>query len=135
MANTRYPKARQSSLSGSPSIDMDSQPIKFLLVKTAQAYNAAHQYVADITAGNIVARSAALTGKTVTDGVFDSDPAVFTTPAAGSNCNVIMYQDTTVDATSPLIAFYDTGTNFPIPTNDLDITVDHNNTANKWFAV
>jgi hypothetical protein len=99
-----------------------------LLVKTAQAYNAAHQFVADLTPANIVARSGALTGKTDANGLAQASSITFALIAAGQNCNIIVYKDTGVDATSQLLAFYDTGTGFPIPTSGGDVQI-------QWDAV
>src|SRR5438552_3438433 len=102
---------------------MDSDTIKVMIVKVAQAFNSAHQFVSDLTAGNIVVRSAALTGKTITNGVFNSNAVTFTAVAdPGTNCLFILYKDTGNDATSPLIAYYDTGTNIPVRPNGGDIT-------------
>lgn len=135
MANQLYPSARESFLSQNPSIDMDTDDIKVMLVKTAETFNSAHQFHADLTGANIVATSSALSGKSVTDGVFDATDITFTTPASGSTCNLIIFMDTGNSATSPLIAFIDTGTNLPVTTNDLDITVQWDSGTNKIFKV
>jgi len=121
--NVRYPKAKESSLTLAPSIDWDTDTIKAMLVKTAEAYDPADQFVADLTAGNIVARSAALANKTATNGVARAANLTFVAPPAGQTCNLILYKDTGSDATSPLIAFIDTGTGFPIATNGLDVQI------------
>lgn len=133
MANSLYDKARESFISQNPSIDMDTDTIKLILLKTAQAFSNAHQFLADITAGNIVATSSALTGKSVTAGVFDATDIVFTTPASGNACNLLLEKDTGSGATSPVIAFIDTGTGLPVTTNGADITVAFDNGANKIF--
>jgi hypothetical protein len=135
MANVLYPKFKESLLSQSPSVDMDTHTIKLLLMKVAQAYNAAHQYVADLTAGNIVARSPQLTSPTVTDGVFDAADVTFTTPTAGLSCFFLLYRDTGADATSSLIAYLDTGTNLPVTTTGADVTCQWSNAATKIFAL
>lgn len=135
MANTMYPKAKESFISQNPALDMDTDNIKVALVKVAETYNAAHQYVSDLTPANIVARSGNLAGKSITSGVFDATDVVFTTPAAGSSCNLILYKDSGADASSPLIAFLDTGTGLPVTTNGADVTVTWDDGANKIFAI
>lgn len=135
MANAIYSKARQSFLSQSPALDWDTDDIKVMLVKTAQAFSDSHQYVADLTAGNIVARSANLGTKTVTSGVADAADLTFTAPAAANTCNLVIYKDTTVDATSPLIAFIDTGTGLPVTTNGGDVVVAWDSGASKIFKL
>jgi hypothetical protein len=125
--NKLYPKAKQSFESQSPSIDMDSDTIKWMLVKTAQAFNAAHQFVSDLTGANIVARSPALTSKSVTGGVFLAAAATFTAPAAGSICNLILFKDAGgADSANPLILLDDTGTNLPCTTDGNDVTITPN---------
>lgn len=135
MSNTLYDKGRESFLGQNPAVDWDTDTIKAMLVKTAQAFSNAHQYVADLTAGNIVARSAALTGKTVSAGVADAADVTFTAPTTGQTVIVVIYKDTGSDATSPLIAWIDTGTGFPITTNGGDVVVAWDNGANKIFKL
>lgn len=135
MANALYDKARESFLSQNPALDWDTDTIKVMLVKTAQAFSNAHQFVSDLTAGNIVARSSALASKTSSAGVADAADIVFTTPASGNICNLILYKDTGSDATSPLIAFLDTGTGLPVTTNGADVTVVWDSGASKIFKL
>ena len=135
MANSLYDKARESYLSQNPSIDMDTDTIKIMLLKTAQSFSNAHQFVSDLTGANIVARSGALASKTVTAGVFDAADVTFVAPTSGQTCNVLMYKDTGSDATSPLIAFWDTGTGLPVTTNGGDVTIAWDNGSNKIFKL
>jgi len=135
MANSLYDKARESFLSQNPSIDMDTDTIKIALLKTAQAFSNSNQYIGDLTGANIIARSGALGSKTVTAGVFDAADVTFTTPASGNTCNVILYKDTGADGTSPLIAFFDTGTGLPVTTNGGDVTIAWDNGSNKIFKL
>ena len=44
MANVLYPKAKESFLSQSPSIDIVGDTIKVAMVTSAYTYSAAHQY-------------------------------------------------------------------------------------------
>lgn len=135
MANAIYSKARQSFLSQSPALDWDTDNIKIMLVKTAQAFSDSHQYISDLTGANIVARSANLASKTVTSGVADADDITFTTPTTGQTCNLILVKDSGVDASSPLIAFLDTGTGLPVTTNGGDVVVAFDSGATKIFKL
>lgn len=124
-----YDLARQSFLSQSPSIDMDSDTIKLALVKTAYAVNlATHQYVSDLGA-NIVARSAAFTTKTVAAGVFDADDVTLAAVTGTAVSYIVVYKDTGADATSPLIAYIDTATGMPFTPSGADVTMSWDNTA------
>lgn len=135
MANSLYDKGRESFLSQNPALDWDTDTIKVMLVKTAQSFSNSHQYVSDLSGANIVARSSALSSKTVTNGIANAATIVFTAPASGNACNLILYKDTGADATSPLIAFIDTGTGLPVTTNGADVTVTWDSGANKIFKL
>jgi len=138
MANLLYPLAKQSLLSQSPSIDLDTDDIKVSLVR-GYTYSAAHQYLSDITGGGggtIVATSSNLAGKSVTNGVFDANDITYTAVAAGAACPyLIIYKDTGVAGTSPLIAYIDTATNLPVTPNGGDISVTWDAGASKIFAL
>lgn len=135
MANTLYSKFKQSLLSQSPSVDLDTDTIKVMLVKTSQTFDDTKQYVGDLTGGNIVARSAALSGISITSGVFNHSAVTLSAVTTGSTCAVVYYKDTGSDATSPLIGWYDTGTNMPVVTNGGDVTVTPDTGTNKVFKL
>ena len=60
-------------------------------------------------------------------------PAVATT--TGTLSAFVIYKDTTVEATSELIAFFDTATNLPIPANGGDITIQWSTSPNYIFKL
>jgi len=77
-----------------------------------------------------------LASKTVTLGVFDAADITFTAVTAGSTVKaVVLYKDTGVNSTSPLIAYIDTITGFPLATNGGDISIVWDSGANKIFAL
>lgn len=135
MANALFDPGREGFLDGS--IDYDTDTIKAALVR-GYAFSAAHRFVSDVTGagGTLVARSAALTTKTVTSGVADADDVTFTAVASGAAITaVIVYKDTGADGTSRLIAFIDTATNLPVTPNGGDITVSWDAGANRIFKL
>jgi hypothetical protein len=91
---------------------------------TAFAMNlSAPQYVSDLAAAGIVARSTTLLSKTTTLGVFDAADITLTA-VTGDPCEVvIVYKDSGVDSSSPLIAVFGTGTGLPVTPNGGDITI------------
>lgn len=128
-------KGKQNIAAGD--IDFDGHAIKVLLVRTAawtsfsQATLDAAANVGQITAAAISAsRSAALTNKTVTDGICSTaDPATFSAvanPTTGSWDALVVYDDTgATDATKLIIAFYDTGvTGLPATPGGADVTLN-----------
>jgi hypothetical protein len=138
MANTLYPLWKKLQLDGASKVDFDSDTIKFALLKVtgtgAVAYNAAHDFYDDVSSG-VVGTPQTLTTKTTTAGKFTSDPAVFTAvSSAGNTLGGVLYKDTGTPGTSPIIAYYDTGTNVPATPNGSDITVTPDGT-NGWFTL
>lgn len=138
MANALYDKAREAFLNAD--IDWLADTIKAVLVDTgAYVVNlAADDYLSDIPVGARVATSNALTGKTSTAGVADSDdftfPSGYTMPAPTAEA-LVVYKDTGADATSALIAYIDTTTGLPILPNGADIVAAVNDGANKLFKL
>jgi hypothetical protein len=108
-------------------------------------FNAAHKFVSEVTGagGTLVATSAAFASKTATAGVADAADVVFSSVAAGAAIPaVIIYQASAVTggadvATSAqrLIAYLDSGINFPVTPNGQSITVGFDNGALKIFRL
>jgi hypothetical protein len=134
MANAVYPLAKQAFLS--KQIDLTSDTIKVALLTSAYTYSAAHQYVTDLGA-NIVARTAALTGKTVTNGIFNAaSPATASAVTGSAVAKLAVFQDTGTDSTARLIQYIDTVTSgLPVTPNGGDINVNLDTGANKIFAL
>ena len=132
MANVLYASAKKLFLDGD--IDLLNDTIKVALIDTNDvAYSAAHDFHDDIAAA-IVGTPVALASKTTTAGAFDSADPTWSA-VTGDVCEaIIIYKDTGSAATSPLIAFYDTGvTGLPVTPNGGDITVTVN--ASGWFSL
>lgn len=82
-----------------------------------------------------VATSAALTSKTVTNGVADAADLTLTAVTGDRFEIVIIYKDTGVESTSRLLAHLDSGTNLPITPNGGDVLVQWANTATRIFKL
>lgn len=145
MANALFDKGREGFLDGS--IDWDSSGggvFKIALVR-GYTFNAAHQFVSDVTgaSGVLHVTSAALANKTKTNGVADADDVTFTAVTANaSNHSVLLFQSSAVTggadvaATAQrLVAWIDTGTNFPIVPNGGDVTIAWDSGANRIFKL
>ena len=108
-------------------IDLENDTIKVALIDVADyTFSAAHDFWDDALAG-AVGTPQALTSKTFTSGVFDAADATIPT-VSGDPCEaLILYKDTGDPATSPLIAYLDTGvTGLPVTPNGGNITVQWN---------
>ena len=139
MANALFGLAKESLLSQSPSIDLDTDNLLVSLVRGYTVNLATHQFLSDVTGGGggtIVATSGNLAGKTVALGVFDATDVTYVAVGAGAACEtLVIYKDTGVAATSPLIAYIDSATNLPVTPNGGDILITWDAGANKIFAL
>lgn len=135
MANALYNKAKESFLSQNPSIDLDTDTIKVSLIDTAAyTFSAAHDFWDDAVAG-VIGTPQTLGTKTVTDGAFGAANSTFTAVSGATVEALIIYKDTGVAGTSPLIAYIDTATGLPVTPNGGNITVTWDTGANKIFKL
>lgn len=120
MANLLYPKAKEAFLGGS--IDLSTDTIRVTLIDLADyTYDAAHDFINDVAAGARVA-TATLSGKSLTNGTFDASDVTFSSVTGDQSEALILWKDTGVESTSPLIAYIDTGvTGFPVTPSGGDI--------------
>lgn len=146
MANALYPKFKEALLNqaaGTAAINLSSDTnIKVALVNIASGtnaytYSSSHQYFSSVTAA-VVGSPVTLLSKTVNSpvsGVFDAADVTFTTVSGSAVGALVIYKDTNTAASSPLIAFLDTGSGLSITPNGGDITVAWDNGANRIFAL
>jgi hypothetical protein len=125
MANKIYPKYKQALIDGASDVALDTGTVKAILVDLADyTYSDAHDFLDDVPSGARVATSGALASKTITDGTFDAADFSFTAVTGDVSEALIIFIDTGNEATSRLVAFYDTGvTGLPITPNGADINV------------
>ncbi len=121
-----YPKFKQEILG-----TLVSSTIKAALIKSAASYNAGHDFLDDIIADVIA--TAIVTGKSVTDGVFDAGDVLFSGVAPGNTYDgAVLYIDTGVNSTSRLICWLDGPL---LSTNGGNVTLEFSNSASKIFAL
>lgn len=131
MANALYPKFKESLLQAG--VNLSSGTVKVALVDTGTyTYSAAHQYLSSLS--GVVGTAQTLGSKTFTNGVFDAADVTFPAVTGNSVEALVLYVDTGNAATSPLIAYMDTGvTGLPVTPNSGDIGVVWN--ASGIFAL
>jgi hypothetical protein len=137
MANALFAKGRQGFLDGS--IDWDTDDIRCAIIDHADdtPVIATDTFLGDIASAAIVARTAALTGKTVTDGVADAADVTFSA-VTGDPCeSLVIYKYNASDAAARLIAYIDTTSAgaFTVTPNGGDITIVWDNGANRIFKL
>lgn len=115
MASQLYPKGAAHMLGAATQINFVTDTVKILFY--ASTFNSANEFVSDLTGASIVARSGALTGKAVTLGVFSASNLTVPAVSGSAFSEVILYKDTGVDATSPLVAIFDISTFTPAGTD------------------
>ena len=134
MANALYPKWKQALLDFTANNDISAGTVKAALVDTGiYTYSAAHAFYDDVHSA-VVGTSQTIGTKTYTDGVFDGDNVTFSA-VSGNTCEaIVIYIDTGVAGTSPLVAYIDTGvTGLPVTPNGGDINITWN--ASGIFAL
>ena len=119
MANALYPKGKKKLLDAD--IDLLVDTMKVSLIDTAdETYNAADEFFSDLTGAGVVATSGALAGKTTTDGTFDANDITISAVSGDPVEAVVIWKDTTVTTTSPLLVWID-GLNFTPNGSNVDV--------------
>lgn len=128
---------KESLISDSPSINFVSDTIKAALISAGYTFSAADQFYSALTPGsNVVGTPQTLGGKTVTGGVFDANDPTFTAVTGPQVVAAVLYKDTGVAGTSPLIAYIDSASSgLPVTPNGGDITIVWDNGVNKILKI
>ena len=133
MANTLYDNGRAAFLGAD--IDWLADTIKVALIDTAlYTFSQSHDFWNDASAG-LVGTAATLGSKTATAGVADAADVTFTAVTGATVEAAIIYKDTGVSSTSPLIAYIDTATGLPVTPNGGNIDIIWDSGANKIFKL
>jgi len=135
MANALYDHGREGFLDGS--IDWDTDAIQVAICNTTiySVDAAAHEDMADITAGAVNNISGAFGSKTVAAGVADAADVTISAVSGNVVDAMLVYKNTGSNATSRLIAYIDTATGLPLTPNGCDITIQWDAGANKIFKL
>lgn len=134
MSNALYTKGKEKFLSGS--INLGSDTIKAALVSSSYTPNLATDEFLSTISGVVLGTAVTLGTKAVTGGAFSAADPLFTAVASGATAKaLVIYKDTGSSATSPLLAYLDTITGFPLATNGGDIQLRFDTGANKIFAL
>ena len=134
MANALYVKCKEKILTAG--INFSTDTLKVRLVKNTYAQNlTTDEFITSVTQVTGTTDQT-LGSKTITGGAFDAADVTFTAvPAGETSEGVVIYKDTGTAATSPVIAYIDTITGFPLATNGGDITIQWDNGAFKILSL
>lgn len=134
MANAIYPKWKEGLMQASANTALTGTLKAALVDAGTYTYSASHQFYSSVS--GVQGTPVALANKTYTNGVLDADDLTWTSVSGVSAEAIILYIDTGSAATSPLVAYLDTGyTGLPVTPNGGNITVVWDNGANKIFAL
>lgn len=125
MSNALYPKWKESLIQLTANNSLTGT-VKVALVDTSTyTYSAAHQFQSSLS--GIIGTPQTLASKTFTNGVFDAADPTFPAVSGASAESLVFWIDTGSPATSPLVAYIDTGvTGLPVTPNGGDIAVAWN---------
>lgn len=133
MANALYPKWKEALLQFTANNNLSSGTVKVALVTAGYTYSSAHQFYSSVSA-SVVGTPQTIGTKTFTNGVFDGADVTFTAVTGSQATSLVIYVDTGVAGTSPLVAYLDTSiTNLPVTPNGGDISIVWN--ASGIFAL
>lgn len=135
MANSLYARGKQRILE--KQISFKDDDIQVLLVSADYLPDLnVHEFLSDVQAYALGGGAKPLTDKTTALGVFDAADVSWLKVAAGATAKaVILFKNTGEAGTSPLLAYIDTITGFPVATNGSDITVQWDNGSFKIFSL
>lgn len=134
MANALFTAFRNGQLNTTTPVALSSDTIKAMFIDHADdtPVPATDDFIDDIlSAARVpaIASAPALGTKTVgtvAAGVFDAADTTFTALSGDQVESLILFKDTGSEATSKLIAFWDTATGLPLTPNGGDVTVAWN---------
>lgn len=133
MANALFPKWKEQLLQFTANNNLSAGTVKVALVTSGYTYSATDQFYSSISA-SVVGTPQTIGTKTFTNGVFDGADVTFSAVTGSQVTRLVIYIDTGSAATSPLVAYLDTGvTNLPVTPNGGDIAITWN--ASGIFAL
>lgn len=134
MANALYAKGKEKILTAA--INFSTDTIKVALIKNDYAQSLTTDEFYTSISASVIGTPQTLSGKSITAGVFDAADITYGAVTAGATSEgVVIYKDTGSAATSPLIAYIDTITGFPLATNGGDIAIQWDNGTYKIFSL
>lgn len=126
--------ANALTLFATAQIDWVTDATKLVLVKTGGAPGVLYTpnlgtdtSLADVPLGSRIATSAAMTGKAGARGLLTADDVVFPFLVGPTVGALVVYKDTGIEATSPLILLFENAQNLPFVPYNNELTVQFPN--------
>lgn len=136
MPNAIYPKFKEALISGGANTNLSTGDVRVILIDANDyTYSAAHEFLSSVPgAARVATLAAGVTGKSVTDGVFDCADFSWASVTGDQSEAILVFVHTGSDATARLVAYIDTGVSgLPVTPNgqNIDFTVN----ASGLFAL
>lgn len=133
MANALFTAFRNGQLTNTSLVNLSSDTIKAMFIdNTDDTPSMSDDFIDDIISGAripAIASAPTLGSKTVgsiSPGTFDAADTTFTALTGDQAESLILFKDTGSEATSKLIAYWDTATGLPLTPNGGDVIVQWN---------
>lgn len=109
MANDFYTKYKSKQIRGTASVDWTSDTIKTVLCTAGYTANINADEFLDVIPGGARLATTTVASISETNGVtLVAVPSVFASVAGSAGTQIVIYKDTGVEATSPLLILFDT---------------------------
>lgn len=134
MTNACYVKGAEKILSGA--INLPTDTIKAVVVKNTYPQNLSVDEFYSTISAYVLGAAVTLAGKSVAGGVFDATDPVFAALAAGNTLEaIVIYKDTGVAGTSPLLFYIDQCSGLPLTTDGGDFAPTWDNGPYKIISL
>lgn len=129
MANAMYELGVNKIMTGDIDLNDAGTTIKVALVDTGvYTFSQAHEFYSSVSSA-VIGTPQTIANKTVGSAgakTFDGDNVTFSAVSGNSVEAFVIYKDTGVAGTSPLVAYFDTATGLPVTPNGGDISISFN---------
>jgi len=137
MANFVYGKAKQALLNGQINFSANNYKLLFIKSSLYTFSQDSDEFVSNISANAITARTDNIANITNTLGVLDADDVTIASYSGGPFNVVVLYQVGVADSSSRLVFYIDTGIGLPytFTNQELPITINWSNTLTKIMSL
>ena len=134
-SSTVYPKYKEALLDALDGVDLHDGIVKVQLLDLDEyTYSASDEFLDDIPSAALVGPTVTLTGKSITNGVFDANNVTFPNVSGNPSEAVLIYLDSGSDSTSRLVSII-TFNGVSVPANGNDIHLNWSDGPEKIFKI
>jgi hypothetical protein len=135
VADLQYDKGREKFAGGEIAYHTDEIRVQLINTTNYTVSGATHEFYSSVGASARVGSPVTLAGKTRTNGVLDANDVIFNSVTGSVVGAWIMYKWTGTEATSPLIAYFDSTSGLPFTPNGGNVSLVFDNGPNKIMKI